>query len=1010
MGFGKRLLLLLFCILIPGCPIVLAQVTVDTIHVIPAFRHILVTAYIVPGTSAQTAMTVSYRQQGSITWIQAHPGVRSTNDPYWLSTALFGLSQDTAYELHVVVTDPAGATNGDQSFTVQTRSDAAPAPVSGSTYHVSPTGDDAAGDGSEGNPWQSLARADADAAPGDTVLIHGGTYPGGQTISVSSGSAGGGYILYRAAPGEIPVFDGSDPVYVIPNSGNHFSPVAGRPGVYSTTPGYEPVYVAAGSDRLYNYGYDENTPLDSLTSGTVTHNGVSYTVPGWLYQSGTLYVHLSADADPDTISMHVVAGGPGIEINNPDFIAIQGLTIRYMDVGIRVRGDHEAAPSQPSGRYAWIDGNTLDHVNNTGILTVGWLSCGSPLSTDASIGAPGAVIVRNSISDASNVTTWPWDIKKGSDAENGAINLEGGDGAVAADNTIHDIFNGIAASNWGDCFWGGFPLESAGMNRAAVVEKNTMTDIGDDMLEPEGAIVNFVMQENRGLRLHTGISMAPIGEGPVWVLRNEVVDYAEGGMKFWDGMDVDRGWIIVYHNTFVTRLSGSDAVLIYPASSYDVKVVMRNNIFQGTQMAMDAGDSNWGFNASLDYDDYFSTTGYVPAAVWYYQGTVTCPDGGTNDHCWYDSVSQWIADSLAQGQPQEQHGWNLNPSFVDLPAGDFHLSQGSPLLDEGALITGINSEYAGSGPDPGAYESNGAPSNDECGSALIIATTPYSHTSDTTLATADPADPLPCAGSGNNSVWFRFTAPVDATLTADTAGSDYNTVLSVWSGSCSSPGFVDCNDDSGGQQSQVSFAATAGTTYYFQVSDAGSGGGNLTFHLVSSMSVLFFDDFEDGIESWTGTKGTWSESGGFLSGTTTRKADRFAPLPWPASGLTECSECTVEADIRLDTAPRASLLAWYHDKRNTVEIRLFDDRDKVLLLQKSGGVTVQKYKVPLPLTSGVTYHLAVQYAGGTFVVSLDGVTLFSVPAGTPPSGNVGFRVKSTTRTDVSASFGSMLVY
>jgi len=51
--------------------------------------------------------------------------------------------------------------------------------------------------------------------------------------------------------------------------------------------------------------------------------------------------------------------------------------------------------------------------------------------------------------------------------------------------------------------------------------------------------------------------VAPIGEGPVWVLRNEVVDYVEGCMKYWDGLDIDRGWIFVYHNTFVTRLAGS---------------------------------------------------------------------------------------------------------------------------------------------------------------------------------------------------------------------------------------------------------------------------------------------------------------------------------------------------------------------------------------------------------------------------------------------------------------------
>lgn len=999
---GRRFALAIGCFLLTAS-LVHGQITVNTIHVTPAFRQILVCAYINPGNNTQAVLSVTYRAQGTSAWIPAPAGERSTNDPFWLSTVIFGLAESTAYEVHAVVTNPSGVVNGDQTFNVTTRSTVAPSGT-GSTYHVSSAGNDTTGDGTSGNPWKSLTRADTVAAPGDTVLVHDGTYTDIQTMT-HSGSLAGGYISYIAAPGETPVFDGSDPVYTIPNSGNRFAPVPGRPGVFSTSPGYEPVYVAADADRLYNYAYDENVPLDSLTAGTVTHYGTSYAVAGWLYQSGTLYVHLTGGADPDTVSMHLVQSGTRIQINNADYIALRGLTVRYTAAGIRVRGSHTATDQQPAGRNAWIDSNHLDHINSNGILTTGWTSCSGTVDTDASIGAPGAVLIGNTIQDAANTTAWPWDIKKGTDAENSAFNLNGGDGAIVRENTMHDIFNGVGASNWGDCFWDNFPLESAGMNRNAVIELNTMTDIGDDITEPEGAIINFVMQENKGLRVHTGISMAPIGEGPVWVVRNEVIDYVESCLKFWDGLSVDRGRILIYHNTFSTSLPGGTALLVYPSSDFDVKVKMRNNIFVGAGMPVDAGDPNWGTNVSLDYDAFFSTTNAVPAVMWQYPAQVTCGGGGNNDHCWYDSVSEWIADTLAVGYPQEQNGMYADPLFVDPLNHDLRLSDGSQLIDQGVVITGINDDYMGTAPDRGAYEHSGAPSNDDCVTARIISSTPYTHAMDTTTATTVGSDPAPCAGTGANSVWYRYTPPLDTTITADTFGSAYDTVLSVWTGGCSGPWTaVTCNNDSGGAQSEVSFSAAAGTTYYFLVSDAASGGGALSFHLSINPSYLFFDDFEDGDASdWTHTSGAWTVTAGELTGISRKKADNLAPFAG-------CSSCSIETTMNAGAGAKASLLAWYMNKKTLVELMQNEPGDRWILKQKNNGATVLKWVIKQPINPNTEYKVAISYDGTQFLVSVDDVVIITTPAAAPVSGNVGFRVKSAIGANATARFQQIAVW
>jgi parallel beta-helix repeat protein len=44
------------------------------------------------------------------------------------------------------------------------------------TYHVATTGNDVTGDGSEDNPWATINHAIGQAASGDTIIVHDGTY------------------------------------------------------------------------------------------------------------------------------------------------------------------------------------------------------------------------------------------------------------------------------------------------------------------------------------------------------------------------------------------------------------------------------------------------------------------------------------------------------------------------------------------------------------------------------------------------------------------------------------------------------------------------------------------------------------------------------------------------------------------------------------------------------------------------------------------------------------------
>lgn len=142
------------------------------------------------------------------------------------------------------------------------------------------------------------------------------------------------------------------------------------------------------------------------------------------------------------------------------------------------------------------------------------------------------------------------------------------------------------------------------------------------------------------------------------------------------------------------------------------------------------------------------------------------------------------------------------------------------------------------------------PGNDDFDAAVIIGDLPFSTAISTVEATAAPDDPTSC--SNNGSVWFSFTPGRNMTISADTFGSNYDTVLSAYTGPRGALALVPngCNDDSGSAQSMVVFDATGGTTYHFAVSRCcgvgGSGGGTLSFSVKESVPPAN-DDFTQAV-------------------------------------------------------------------------------------------------------------------------------------------------------------------
>jgi hypothetical protein len=135
------------------------------------------------------------------------------------------------------------------------------------------------------------------------------------------------------------------------------------------------------------------------------------------------------------------------------------------------------------------------------------------------------------------------------------------------------------------------------------------------------------------------------------------------------------------------------------------------------------------------------------------------------------------------------------------------------------------------------------PPNDPCAGAIALSSgVPY--TENTTTATST-ADPIPtCQATFGKGVWFTYTPSVGGIVIIDTCGSDFDTVVQAYAGTCGALMPVSgggCNDDSLGactgnsHASYADFPATAGTTYYILA--GGWNGQSGILHIVANVAA-----------------------------------------------------------------------------------------------------------------------------------------------------------------------------
>lgn len=384
--------------------------------------------------------------------------------------------------------------------------------------------------------------------------------------------------------------------------------------------------------------------LAALQAGA---NGVPQ---GWVIENGRLYVRLEDGSSPVGHTMHIGRYNVGMFIDQNDW-RVTGFEVRYFGTGSGGFGIYI--------RYANRCIITDNKVHSIG----GRLISLRVLSSDC-------VLERNTCYDG-RISTWPWAAVKAHEEEDTGISNRGGRGNVIRFNTIFGNFNAIDTADGGS---------DENVAADCDIDDNAISNVGDDAIETDTVSgINLRVYRNRVEGAFNMLSVAPNYQGPEYVLYNVFDDFRRSAFKY-SYSGTGQTWIC--HNTVYTTRPGAPAV--WPTGAYSNQH-FRNNLLvtAATEVVSDdAGESQTG-------NDFQNDLLWAPGASTLFRWK------GTN----YASLG-----SLRGATGFEAVGRNLDPMFVYPVIGSFGLLPGSPAIDAGIRLPGINDQYNGVAPDLGAFE------------------------------------------------------------------------------------------------------------------------------------------------------------------------------------------------------------------------------------------------------------------------------------------------------------------
>jgi hypothetical protein len=224
---------------------------------------------------------------------------------------------------------------------------------------------------------------------------------------------------------------------------------------------------------------------------------------------------------------------------------------------------------------------------------------------------------------------------------------------------------------------------------------NEVLSAYDNAIELDYSEGNTRCFRNRFTNTFVPISFQPTYGGPVYAVRNVVVNVVEDQLKFYaiaTNPPEEPNGVLVFHNTFVSP----SQTLLMASSATSHHFVLENNVFVGPG-APGSGVVSWSGpidDGTFDYDGWF-------------------PDGSFD----FGAAGTWSSFAAMQaGGIFEPHGTLLMAGIfssglvppstykVAMAPPDASLASGSNAIDAGLVLPNLNDGFTGAAPDVGALE------------------------------------------------------------------------------------------------------------------------------------------------------------------------------------------------------------------------------------------------------------------------------------------------------------------